>query len=598
MPHNSSMSDERDAIRARIDIVDLVTRDGVRLRKAGKNYTGLCPFHADKNPSFQVSSETGRYRCFACGAKGDIFDWVMHRQNVDFVEALSMLAREAGVELKGARSEVSKSERLIQQNAMEVALRFFQEQYARSSVAQSYCSGRGIEPEIIDAWKIGYAPDVGEALAVYLQKQGVSLAEAKSLFLVDQDAGGGYFDKFRGRLIFPIHDERGTLVAFGGRLLGDGHPKYINSGDTPLYRKSRVLYGMNRSRDALNATRRAVLCEGYLDVIACHRAGIQTAIASLGTSLTEDHAKLLKRWCDEVVILYDADSAGQKAADRAIDVLKPEGLRIRIAMMPKGEDPDTLLRRSGPEAVQQAVECGLSPVDYRIHLIERDTTPDQPDYWKLLYDALAESDSELELTGHIDRMAGNFPGTRDVMRASKAIRIEVAKVRRARNAHSSPEQDRRTRAPQAPTAAALLGELLGSERILFQAFLSGEFRRAVSMVVRQKQFFESGRAQMLSEAIARTFPTEIPEGLPSHWLAKVESDVARDMLSDLMMSGWREPITEEALTGAIQSLQARMVRRKQRDSLRSGGDKSEILTQMRLAKPDSRAPAKDHDDLF
>jgi DNA primase len=591
------MSDERDAIRARIDIVDLVMRDGVRLKKTGKNFTGLCPFHADKNPSFYVSSETGRYRCFACGAKGDVFDWVMKRQNVDFVEALSLLAHEAGIELKG-RSETSKSERVSQQNAMEVAQRFFRDQFAKSTAAQAYCERRGLKAEQLEAWGIGYAPDVGEALAVQLQRQGISLSEARSLFLVDQDPGGGYFDKFRGRLTFPIHDERGTLVAFGGRLLGDGHPKYINSGDTPLYRKSRILYGMHQSRGAMTESRRAVLCEGYLDVIACHRAGVPTAIASLGTSLTEDHARLLKRWCDEVTILYDADAAGQKAAARAVEVLNPEGLRIRIALMPEGEDPDTLLQRKGAEAVRQAVDSGISPVDYRIRLVERETPPDHPDHWSRLFEVLADADSELELAGHIDRIAGRFPGTRDVVRAAKAIRTEITKIRRGRKVAESPSPAPRGGRTITPTAAALLGDLLGSERILFRAFLSDEFRRSVFMLARHKVLFESGRAQLISEGIAKAFPSGAPTGLPANWLPTIEPEAARDALSDILMSTWNEPLSEAVIGDAIESLRTRMARRQQREAIRSGGDKAAIEDRIRQLKPDPRIRPREPEDFL
>ncbi|RYG41951.1 DNA primase, partial [bacterium] len=328
MSHHSEVDDPRDEIRRRVDIVDLVGRE-VPLKKRGKNWLGLCPFHADKNPSFNVSPETGRYKCFACGAGGDVFTWVMERRNVDFPEALQLLAREANVILPERTGP--REPKVDHNSAMETALAYFREQFERSPLAREYVAGRGMDEATIKTWEMGYAPNVGEALAMYLKRAGISLAVAKEAFLVDEDAGGGYFDKFRGRLMFPIRDERGQLVAFGGRLLTTGHPKYINSGDTPIYRKSRVLYGLNRAREPLGKSRRAVLCEGYLDVIACHRAGVETAVASLGTALAEDQAKLLKRWSDEVVILYDSDDAGRKAALRATDVLVAAGLRVRVA---------------------------------------------------------------------------------------------------------------------------------------------------------------------------------------------------------------------------------------------------------------------------
>jgi DNA primase len=589
------MADERDEIRSRIDIVDLITRDGVRLKKSGKNHTGLCPFHNEKRPSFSVSSETGRYKCFSCGESGDVFTWVMKRQNVDFGEALRILAREANVTLRRGADE-PRTDRELHQTLMDAALDFYREQFARSTVAQEYCARRGLDAETLEAWQIGYAPDVGEALAVYLRKKNLPLAEAKTLFLVDQDSQGGYFDKFRGRLIFPIRDEKGALVAFGGRLLGDGHPKYINSGDTPLYRKSRVLYGMYRARDTLNKTRRAVLCEGYLDVIACHRAGVTSALASLGTSLAEDHARLLKRWCDEVVILYDSDPAGQKAAARAVEILRPEGLRVRVALMPAGDDPDTLLKSSGPDAVRRAVEGGLSPVDYRLQAIERDYQPTQEEFWTNAYEAMAESETEPELIRHIDRLRGMYPGIKDVDLAGRAIRAEVIRVRRARKqVVQAPDPD----APAPVRKGAMMKRsLMGPEWILFRAFLSEKYRSFPFMIFRAPDFFESGVAQELADAIAKSFPSGAPTGPPSNWLAHIEPESAREAISDLLLQQWDEPLTEEALSFAFNRLKERRERRKRLEMLRSGGDPTEYLERLRMAKPDPRAKPKEDDDFF
>jgi DNA primase len=589
------MADERDEIRSRIDIVDLITRDGVRLKKSGKNHTGLCPFHNEKRPSFSVSSETGRYKCFSCGESGDVFTWVMKRQNVDFVEALRILAHEANVPLRRGADE-PRTDREVYQTAMDEALDFFREQLSRSTTAQEYCARRDIDAATLEAWQIGYAPDVGEALAVHLKKKGIPLAEAKALFLIDQDSQGGYFDKFRGRLIFPIRDEKGALVAFGGRLLGDGHPKYINSGDTPLYRKSRVLYGMHRARETLNKTRRAVLCEGYLDVIACHRAGVTSALASLGTSLAEDHAKLLKRWCDEVVVLYDSDPAGQKAAARAVEILRPEGLRVRVALMPAGDDPDTLLRRAGPDAVRRAVEAGLSPVDYRLQAIERDHQPTEEEFWTRVYEALAEAETEPELIRHVERLRGMYPGIKDVGQAGRAIMTEVERARKARKAPV--QTDHGEDAPVARKRPPAKRRLIGAEWILFRAFLSDKYRSFAYMISRAPDFFESGLAQELGDAIAHSFPTGAPTGPPNTWLSHVEPESAREAMSDLLLQEWDEPLTEEALAFAVNQLKERRERRKRLEMLRSGGDPTEYLERLRQAKPDPRAKPKEEDDFF
>lgn len=373
------MADDLDELRSRIRLVDLVGQS-VSLKRTGKNWTGLCPFHDDKRPSFTVSDETGRYRCWSCGEKGDIFTWVMKTQHIEFGDALRFLAQSIGYDLKGAKSE-DKGLRERMHQANRIALEFFRNEFERSPVAKQYCEHRGLDRQVIEEWELGYAPEVDGALGTLLKKAGIKLSEAKDLFLVDQDPSGGYFDKFRGRLMFPIRSETGQLVAFGGRILGEGHPKYINSSDTMLFRKSRTLYGLNRAKDHLVKDAPAVLCEGYLDVIACHRAGVQTAVASLGTSLTEDHAKLLKRWTSHVTILYDADAAGEKASERAAHILNSAGLTVQVAIMPKGEDPDTLLAKSGPAGVQSIVEAPLSTALYEASRLAEKIGLDKPEAW-------------------------------------------------------------------------------------------------------------------------------------------------------------------------------------------------------------------------
>ncbi|MGV3614420.1 MAG: DNA primase [Fimbriimonas sp.] len=593
------MADERDEIRSRIDIVDLISRDGVRLKKTGKNHTGLCPFHNEKRPSFTVNSETGTYRCWSCGERGDIFTWVMKRQNVDFVDALRQLAHEAGVTL--SHSNEPRTDRELHQTIMDAALDFFREQLTRSTTAQEYCAGRGLDAATLEAWQIGYAPDVGEALVVHFNKKGISLAEARTLFLVDLNSQERYYDKFRGRLMFPIRDEKGALVAFGGRLLGDGHPKYINSGDTPLYRKSRVLYGMNRARESLQKDRRAVLCEGYLDVIACHRAGVTSALASLGTSMTEDQAKLLKKWCDEVVILYDSDPAGQKAAARAVEVIRPEGMRVRVALMPTGDDPDTLLKREGADAVRRAVEAGLTPVDYRLQTIEREYKPDQEEFWQQAFEALSEATTEPEILRHVDRLKGLYPGTRDPIAAAKAIRAEVNRLGRAKRARAAGPEAEFEEAPSRPRpgpAITLKGTLIGPERMVFRALLSEQYRMSAYFVSRVTDLFQSGIAVEISEAIKASFPTGAPVGPPNAWLGKLNPEPARQWLSDILMHPWDEPLTEEAIAQSIERLKENRERRQRLEMLRNGGDPSEYLQRLRQAKPDLKAKPKEDDDLF
>ena len=518
----------------------------------------------------------GRYKCWSCGEAGDIFTWVMKTQNVGFGEALEILAQKAGVALKHRKSE-DPSLKLSWQGAMSEALAFFRSELGRSAEAKSYCENRGITTEVIDRWELGYAPDVGEALTIHLQKKNYKLVECQKLFLVDQDSSGGYYDKFRGRLIFPIRDERGDLVAFGGRVLGDGHPKYINSSDTPLYRKSRVLYGMNLAKQAISEGKVPVLCEGYLDVIACHTSGVDSAVASLGTALSEEHAKLLKRWSksDSTTVLYDADEAGERAAARSAEILENEGLKVRVALMPAGQDPDTLLRSAGPGAVKQAAEEGLSPTAFKLRQIELKLSPSDETFWKLVVEALAECRSDLELTRHIHELAPKYPDLRDPMEAGRALRRMVLAKRRELQSKERPEA----------SGPALAGKpKLGmkvAEATLFRAVVSTEFREDAWVAVLDPTLFLTGRAAELAAALTGTFGASPPAGPPSDWLHRVADESMQQLLTDIELSR-DERMNIQVIREVIELLT------KKRDERAVQDVKSELSGDDRLKEIDRR----------
>lgn len=523
------MADELDEIRRRISIVDLVGQV-VKLKRSGKNWTGLCPFHGDKNPSFMVSEGSGRYVCWSCGEKGDVFNWVMKTRNLTFAEALKLLADQTGVTLKGRRTE-DKEAKKSRQSAMAFALDFFKKELLRSSDARAYCERRGLDEETLLRWEVGYAPDVGEALAVQLRKAEFKLDECKELFLVDQDSSGGYYDRFRGRLMFAIRDERGDLVAFGGRLLGDGHPKYINSGDTPIFRKSRVLYGLHVAANHMRKGEAAVLCEGYLDVIACHRAGVQTAVASLGTSLTDLHAKLLHRYTESVTILYDSDPAGEKAAQRASEIFQEEKMEVRVALMPKGEDPDTLLRTAGEGAVKLAAERGINPIEYKLMQIGQRLGPKDHGYWDEVIDALTLSRNELELMQFAQRLSPLVPELKDRKAAAEWINEEARRRKREKKLAADGEAPLPARGVAKPK--------LGMKRVeadLFRAFLDDSTRSIAYEHIINPEIFLTGPGVELSQALADTFPLKPPTGLLADWLSEIEAEAMRDLLVDLELT--------------------------------------------------------------
>ena len=498
------MNDERDEIRRRLDIVELVSQR-VRLKRSGKNYLGLCPFHDDKTPSFNVSPTTGRYKCFACGESGDVFTWVMKTQALEFREALKVLADQAGVVLsksfEGPR--IDKSEREAQLAIMQSALIFFRNELRRNTAALAYLDGRSIDQAVQEDWEIGYAPDVGEALAINLQKEGKHLATAEQLFLTQKDRSGGFSDKFRGRVMFPIRDERGDIVGFGGRILGDGHPKYINSSETPLYNKSRVLYGIHRAKDPMMKSRHAVLVEGYLDVIACHRAGVTEAVASCGTALAEGQVKLLKRFADKVTILYDGDSAGQKAAiraaNRALPMLAP-GRSLAFVTLPAGVDPDDFVRAKGPAAFAALLEKPEPLVDRLwAHELAAEPldTPEQKAGLKQRYTGLAQAITDADVrTQYLAEFNRRF----DALYAR--VRAPFVPFERAKR-----KPGQKWKAPDIPVTDGAKGVRAGGiDRILAKAVLAGLIRHPAE-IARHMEVL--GALKLADGALGRLFEAVI-----------------------------------------------------------------------------------------
>lgn len=534
------MADDLDLIRSRVDLVDLVS-ERIALKRAGKSWKGLCPFHDDRNPSFHVNPELGIFKCWSCGAAGDLFTWVMRTENVEFVEAMRILAKRAGVDLQAARGP-SGAQRELWQTAMETAQAFFVRSLHQSEAAQKYVRNRGLDEEAIAQWGIGYAPDVGEALIAELKRRGIPLLEAKQLFLVDGSNADGYHDRFRGRLMFPIHDERGQLVAFGGRSTGEAIPKYVNSSDTPLYSKRRVLYGMHHAKEAMRTTGHAVLVEGYLDVIACHRSGVKTAVASLGTALSEEHCRLLKRWCERATILFDADAAGQKAAERAQEMLSQAGLVVQVAIMPEGQDPDTLLRTIGPSAVLQAVEHGLRPTDYRLVQLRKRLKPSEDAFWPEAVAIIAEEPNLNEIARHIDALCAEYPYTKDKLRARDLLDRQV-KARRKGNRRTAAKE------PARAVVQMPLPKMDGAERAVIAAFFDRRLRGRAWDALRERDLFVHAEAAKMAAAIAEAF-SDPPDGDPSLWLQRITDEETRYRLADLAadrLLAVDEGILEDAL---------------------------------------------------
>ena len=376
-----------DDIRAAVDIVDLVSRF-VNLRKAGSHWKGLCPFHAEKTPSFTVNPQKGIFHCFGCGVGGDAFGFVMRQDRLSFPEAVRALAKSAGIALPdegGAKSGDSGREELLR--VMDLAGRFYVDTLWKpaGARARAYLDQRGIDTGIARHFGLGYAPEGWDSLLTFMKTEKVpEEALITTGLAVARENRPGAYDRFRGRLLFPIRDLQGRVVAFGGRGFGDEQPKYLNSPETPLYTKGNLLYAADLARPTIQSQNRALLVEGYVDCIMAHQHGFTGTVAALGTAFTPTQLVLLRRYCDEVVTFFDADAAGQKAAARAEELLEPTGrgmawavnrsgafegagaLRVKVALLPAGHDPDTFLRTVGSEAFSERIAAARSILAYAL----------------------------------------------------------------------------------------------------------------------------------------------------------------------------------------------------------------------------------------
>ncbi len=340
--------DIKDEIRSRLPIEQLVAQY-CQLKRKGRNFVSLCPFHSDKNPSFLVSPDKGIAYCFACQSGGDIFSFIQKIENVDFPEAVKILAEKAGVEIKNDRPEkktsVSKDEKERLRECNLAALKFYESSLKKNSFASDYLTKRGVDEALRSQFNIGYAPDSFTETYQFLLKADFTPQEIVAAGLaVQKEVDGKFYDRFRHRLMFPITDAHGVVIGFGGRTLGSDDAKYINTPESPLYHKSSVLFGLHQAKEAIRSCKQVVLVEGYFDVIAAHKAGVHNVVAVSGTALTEDHVKVLRRLADSVVLCLDQDQAGQAAASRAFELLSTAELSVLSVTLPT-KDPDELVQK-------------------------------------------------------------------------------------------------------------------------------------------------------------------------------------------------------------------------------------------------------------
>lgn len=404
-----------EEIREKNDIVEVIGTY-VKLQRKGSSYFGLCPFHNEKSASFSVSPDKQMYYCFGCGAGGNVFTFIMEYENYSFPEALKYLADRAGVKL--LQQEYSQEERkqqdlrskILELNKMAAKYFYYQLRTENGTQAMQYLKGRQLTDETMKSFGLGFANKYSNDLYKYMKSKGVSDELLKESGLVNVDEKRGMYDKFWNRVIFPIMDVNNRVIGFGGRVMGDGKPKYLNSPETKVFDKSRNLYGLNVARTARK--KYLLVCEGYMDVISLHQAGFKNAVASLGTALTEKHAALLRRYTEEVILTYDSDEAGIRAALRAIPIVKHAGLKARVLHMDPYKDPDEFIKALGAEAFQQRIDSAQNSFMFELSALERNYDMKDPEgktaFFQASAEKLVEFESELERENYMEAVADKY----------------------------------------------------------------------------------------------------------------------------------------------------------------------------------------------
>ena len=428
-----------EEVRSKNDIVDVIS-GYVKLQKKGRDYFGLCPFHNEKSPSFSVSRLKQMYYCFGCGAGGNVFTFLMEYENYSFSEALKYLADRAGVELpqqeysREARERADMKAILLEINKAAAQYYYVQLKSGPGARALSYLKDRELSDDTIKAFGLGYSNKYSDDLYQYLKSKGYTSEHISKAGLISVDERQGASDKFWNRVMFPIMDVNSRVIGFGGRVMGDGKPKYLNSPETMIFDKSRNLYGLHRARSSKKPY--FLLCEGYMDVISLHQAGFTNAVASLGTALTQGHASLIKRYVQEVYLTYDSDEAGTRAALRAVPILKEVGITAKVIRMDPYKDPDEFIKNLGPDAFKERIRDARNGFMFSLEVLERSYDMASPEgktgFMREAARRLTEFDEEIERNNYIEAVAAAYRvGYEELRRLVSKVAVQTGQAKPA-----------------------------------------------------------------------------------------------------------------------------------------------------------------------
>ncbi|HJD41915.1 MAG TPA: DNA primase [Candidatus Mediterraneibacter quadrami] len=505
-----------EEVRSRNDIVDVIS-GYVRLQKKGSSYFGLCPFHNEKSPSFSVSREKQMYYCFGCGAGGNVYTFLMEYENFTFQEALKYLADRAGVKLpepeysREAREKAGRKAVILEINKKAAMYYYAQLKSPRGEKAYTYLTGRGLTDDTIKAFGLGYSSIYSDDLYRYLRNGGYSEDMIRQAGLINTDEKKGVYDKFWNRVIFPIMDVNSRVIGFGGRVMGDAKPKYLNSPETEVFDKSRNLYGLNRARTSRKPY--FLLCEGYMDVISLHQAGFTNAVASLGTALTPGHASLIRRYVKEVYLTYDSDEAGTRAALRAVPILRDAGISAKVVRMDPYKDPDEFIKNLGAEEYERRIRDARNGFMFSLEMLEKDYDMNSPEgkteFFKEAARRLLEFEDELERGNYIEAVASAHRVSRESLEklvAKSAVSAGMARPVSRPRSSGDREKGRQEEGGILTSQKALLTWMIENDglfekisRYIHPEDFTGEIYREVARLLYEQH--ENGRvnpAQILN----------------------------------------------------------------------------------------------------
>jgi len=427
-----------EEIRVSNDIVDVIS-EYVKLDRKGQYMFGLCPFHKEKTPSFSVTPSRQMFHCYGCGKGGNVFHFVMGVENLDFLESVRLLADRARIQLPEGEGEEEKKRIILKQEVLKInveAARYFHNilNSKTGDKGKDYLINRKISDNSIRKFGIGYSTEDWDGLYKYLSSKGFDDVSLKESGLIIPNKSGSYFDRFRARVIFPIFDLRGNVIGFGGRVLDNSLPKYMNSPETCVYNKGKSLYALNYAKNS--GDKRIIIVEGYMDVISLHQSGIINTVASLGTALTEGQGRILKKYAEEIIISYDADTAGQAATMKGLDLLNEIGCNVKVLSIPEGKDPDEFVKKNGPQAFYKLLENSQSLIEYKIRVlkneIDMESTEGKIKFLNKTADVLTKVDNRLEREMYIKKLANDYEISEE------AIFSEVLKRTRPKTSFKKP----------------------------------------------------------------------------------------------------------------------------------------------------------------